>query len=483
MRRFSFYGKAFLVFGLFVTAGSAYGQDLGSNNGLFRSPNPKTSTKSSSSKSTATKSSSTKNTSVSSSAKKTTAAKSAKPASTAAKSVSTNKTKTGARKTPAVTKKTAPKVTASGKSVNIKPSQTAVKQTVKTTPEESIVITVGQPSLDYNEQFEKAIEEGNIARDEREYTKAEAAYLRAQSLKSSDSRAVYGLGNLFSDQQRWEEAENSYRTAIRLEPNAPEPYIALSFVLTQPIVGAALSDRYTEAEKMARRALELDNQNALAYDQLGVALELRGIISDETQNAYKRAIQIDTGFALAYAHLGRLLRRKGQVNESSAAYRSAITLSNDVPTMILVADVMQSQQRYMESEQLLRRALRQDPKNPTALFLLGRALTTRGNYDEAEKVLNKSAEVSPNSFVSYMLLGSLYARQNKFDNAENALRKALRVVSLNEKKRLAQEFEVVGDGYLRVGKGKDAARVYRQAIELDSDKSGLSGKLAKAQGS
>ncbi|MCD9185215.1 MAG: tetratricopeptide repeat protein [Pyrinomonadaceae bacterium] len=369
------------------------------------------------------------------------------------------------------------------KVVNIQPSQTAAKQPVRTVPEENIVITVGQPTPDYNEQFEKAIEEGNIARDDREYTKAEAAYLRAQSLKSSDSRAVYGLGNLFSDQQRWEEAENAYRTAIRLEPNAPEPYIALSFVLTQPIVGTTLSERYAEAEKMARQAIQLDNQNALAYDQLGVALELRGIISDETLNAYKRAIALDPEFALAYAHLGRLYRRKGQINESSGAYRNAITLSTDVPTMILVADVMQSQQRYLESEQLLRRALRQDPKNPTALFLLGRALTTRGSFDEAEKVLNKSAEVSPNSFVSYMLLGSLYARQNKFDNAENALRKALRVVSQNEKKRLAQEFEAVGDGYLKSGKSRDAARVYRQAIELDSDKSSLSGKLAKAQGS
>lgn len=474
MKGFSFYGTVFSAIGFFVLTGSAFGQDLGSSNGLFRSPNPKAASKSTASKSTSAKSNS--------SAKKTTASKSNKPAPTA-KSTAT-RTKTGTKSTTTTAKKTTAKATAKpNKIVNIQPSQTAVKQPVKIVPEENIVITVGQPTPDYNEQFEKAIEEGNVARDDREYTKAEAAYLRAQSLKSSDSRAVYGLGNLFSDQQRWEEAENAYRTAIRLEPNAPEPFIALSFVLTQPIVGTTLSDRYTEAEKMARQAIQLDNQNALAYDQLGVALELRGIISDETLNAYKRAIALDPEFALAYAHLGRLYRRKGQINESSAAYRNAITLSTDVPTMILVADVMQSQQRYMESEQLLRRALRQDPKNPTALFLLGRALTTRGSYDEAEKVLNKSAEVSPNSFVSYMLLGSLYARQNKFDNAENALRKALNVVSANEKKRLAQEFEAVGDGFLRTGKSREAARVYRQAIELDNDKSSLAGKLAKAQGS
>ncbi len=149
--------------------------------------------------------------------------------------------------------------------------------------------------------------------------------------------------------------------------------------------------------------------------------------------------------------------------------------------MILVADVMQSQQKYIESEQLLRKALKEDERNPTALFLLGRALTTRGSYEEAEKILKKSAEVSPNSFVSYALLGSMSMRRQKYDDAEDYLMKAVRVVSPNEKKRLAQEFEAVGDGFLRVGKNKDAARVYRQAIALDKEKATLNDKLTKAQ--
>ncbi|MDQ3181267.1 MAG: tetratricopeptide repeat protein [Acidobacteriota bacterium] len=227
------------------------------------------------------------------------------------------------------------------------------------------MIKVGQPTSpaeNFDDLFENAIKEGNAARDERDYAKAEVAYLRAQSLKTKDSRAIYGLGNLFSDQQRWEEAERAYRTAIQLEPNSPEAYVALSFVLTQPIAGANLGGRYAEAEQFARAAIKLDAGNALAFDQLGVSLELQGKISDETNKAYKKAIELDSTFALAYAHLGRLLRRKGLTNESSAAYRTAIELSTDVPTMILVADVMQSQQRYVESEQLLRRALRQDAK-------------------------------------------------------------------------------------------------------------------------
>ncbi|HMS41588.1 MAG TPA: tetratricopeptide repeat protein, partial [Pyrinomonadaceae bacterium] len=171
----------------------------------------------------------------------------------------------------------------------------------------------------------------------------------------------------------------------------------------------------------------------------------------------------------------------GRVNESTEAYRKAIQLSNDVPTMIQVAEVMQSQQRFADSEQLLRVALQTDAKNPTALFLLGRALTTKGNYAEAESFLKKGLQVSPNNFVAYTLLASLYARQSNFVEAEKSLYKALQIASPNEKMRLAQEFETIADGLMKTGNKTDAARLYKQAVSLDSKRLGLNEKLAKAQ--
>ena len=433
-----------LVIGLMSLPLIAVGQDLGSSSGLFSNPKSKTTSK------------------------------------TPPKKIAPKP-----RKTLTAIKKNASKPVA-------KTARNSNKQIIINKPEvdryqipmaqTNLVITVGDKTTgDFDEFFERAIEEGNAARNARLYAAAEEAYFRAQNLNTKDARAVYGLGNLYSDQQRWEEAERAYRKAIKIEPNAPESYVALSFVLAQPIIGENLANRYTEAEKHARHAIKIEPNNAFAYDQLGVALELGGRVSEDTQNAYRKAIELEPKFALAYAHLGRLLRKIGSADESVAAYRSAIDFSTDAPTMVFVADVMQSQQKYRESEQLLRRALKKDERNPTALYLLGRALTTRGNYEEAEKVLEKSAEVSPNSFVSYTLLGSLAMRRDRFGEAEKYLLEALRVVSPNEKKRLAQEFEAIGDGYARAGKNEDAVRVFRQAIALDKYKKSLAGKLAKAR--
>lgn len=345
------------------------------------------------------------------------------------------------------------------------------------------VIVYGGSAASFSERFENALKAGNDARNQRDYVRAENSYRQARDIDPDDSRAIYGLGNIFSDQQRWEEAERAYREAITLEPDSAAPYIAISYVLSQPVVGSNLGARYSDAEKMARQALQIAPNNAFAHDQLGVALELQGLISAETQNEYRKAIELQPTFALAYAHLGRILRRNGLTKESVEAHRKAIQLSDDVPTMILVADVMQSQQKYIESEQLLRRALLEDPRHPTALYLLGRALTTRKSFVEAEQVLKKSVEVSPNSFVSYALLGSLYSRQGQFREAETTLKRALNVISENERKRLAQEFEQVGDGFLKQNKKSDAARVYQTALSLDKDNKSLSAKISASGGS
>lgn len=442
----------FFLLSLFVFSGfTALGQDLGSSNGLFRASNPKTG------KTAAAKKTTPKPKAVKPAPKKQVAKKSAPPRKTTPKPVNSNAT-----------------VSRSQIANNKKP--------VKNSVSKNVIITVGDPAnSNFDESYEEAIEEGNVARDSRNYLKAETAYKRAKSLDSSDSRAVYGLGNLYSDQQRWGEAEEAYRSAIELEPDNADSYIAMSFVLTQPIIGKELSARFIEAEKSARKAIELDSENPFAYDQLGVALEFNGKIGNETRGAYLKAIQIEPEFALAYAHLGRLLRRNGKTSESTEAYSKAIIYSKDVPTMILVADVLQSQQRFGESEQLLRNALREDPKNPTALFLLGRALTTRGEYGEAENILKKSVEISPNSFVSYVLLGSLYTRRGDFSDAEKTLNNALKVITENERKNLAQAYEKVGDGFMEKGKKNDAIRVFRQAVALDSETQVLTQKLARAQ--
>lgn len=445
----------------------ASGQDLGSSNALFGGKAAKSNV--------STKKAATKRKAPATASKS--SARSAKASNKTAKS--TKRPATSARK-PSIgnvaVKKDKPENTTPAPDNNNNNNNNKLPITIGKPP------VIGKPSnAAADELFEKLIAEGNAARDERNYSSAEASYGRANAIKPTDPRAIYGLGNLYSDQCRWEEAEKAYRAALKIEPASAIINVALSYVLSQPVMVSNLSDRYEEAEKLARKAIELAPSNALAYDQLGVSMELRGLISTETENAYRNAIRLDPSFAPAYAHLGRLLRRRGMSKESARAYEGAIQRATDVPTMVVIAEVMQSEQRFAESEILLRKAVENDPKNPAGLLLLGKALTTLGQFDDAERFLRRSLVVSPNGFMPNLLLGSLYTRQGNYEVAESALLQALRFVSSNEKGNLALRFETVGDGFMKAGKAKDAERNYRQAIALDPEKQSLAGKLSRSQ--
>ncbi|HEV7645675.1 MAG TPA: tetratricopeptide repeat protein [Pyrinomonadaceae bacterium] len=332
------------------------------------------------------------------------------------------------------------------------------------------------------ELFEQALEEGNTARDNRNYNGAEKSYHRAQSFKPRDSRAVYGLGNLYSDQQRWEEAEKAYREAIALDPDVPETYIALSFVLTQPIAGANVADRYVEAETAAHKAIGIDRSSGIAYDQLGTALELQGKIGPETEYAYQRAIQLLPGYALPYAHLGRLKGRNNQQAEAQKAFQTAIQLAKDVPSMILVADTLQVS-RSADSERLLRQALQLDPRNPTALFLLSDVLRRQQKLAEAEKVLRESLQISQNSYTPHSKLGDLFLQLRRFNEAEASFIRALDSASPAEKVKLAglQGFTGVGDGYMKDRKFKDAVRAYNRAKQIDPKNTDIQAKITAVE--
>ncbi len=334
------------------------------------------------------------------------------------------------------------------------------------------------------EKFQDAIADGNDARDARKFAAAESSYRAALRLKPRDSRAFYGLGNVFVDQQRWEDAEDAYRKAVEFAPNSPESLVALSFALVQPRTGAVNAKRFADAESFAKRATQLQPTNAVAFDRLGVAMMARGIFNNETEAAFRRAVQLDPNFIVARVHLARVLRHLNRYSEADPLYKSAIDQAKDAPTLVLIAEGLQSEQHWNESEPVLRRALELDPRNPGALFLLGRMLAVYQKYAEAEPFLKKAVEVNPKNFATHNLLGRSYLGMGRLDDAFKTYEQAAALASDADRKQLAGAFGFggVGDGYLKARRPQEALRAYQRALQLDPNNTELQNKIAAARG-
>jgi tetratricopeptide (TPR) repeat protein len=339
------------------------------------------------------------------------------------------------------------------------------------------------PPVDMEERVEDALDDGNEARDARKYAEAEQAYRTAQRLNPHDARAAYGLGNIYTDQQRWEDAEKAYRQAVEFSPRSPDALIALSYVLVQPRTGASNAKRFADAEQFARRVVEIQPTNANAYDCLGSALEARAIINTETEQAYRRAVELDPQFAVAYVHLARVLRKMNRPKDAEPFYQRASELAKDAPTLILIADAMQSEQRWDDSLQVLQRALELDGHNPGALFLKGKALVVKREYNEAEPVLKQAIEISPRSFQTYNILGQAYLKMERYEDAESIYNRASEFAPAADRKGLAGAYGLggVGDGFIKTNRAGDAVRAYQRALQLDPGNTELQNKLAEAR--
>jgi tetratricopeptide (TPR) repeat protein len=329
---------------------------------------------------------------------------------------------------------------------------------------------------------EDLLEKGNQFRDSRRFAEAEEAYNSVLKIKPRDGRAAYGLGNIYSDQQRWEEAEAAYRNAAAWSPSDVDALVALSVVLVQPRSGADNAKRLAEAESFSRRAVQLQPKNAVAWDRLGVALQSRGLFNNETESAYRRAVELDPEFAVAYAHLARVLKHNGKTSEAVPLFEKASQLAKDPPTLNLIAESLQAEQQWQDSEPVLKRVLELDARNPTGLYLLGRMLVVFKRYQESEPYLKLATEVSPRAFQPFHLLGRTYLALDRFEDAEVTYERAATVASPGDRKQLAgiYGFEGVGDGFMKMKKKPSAARAYRRALELDPGNKDLEQKLSRA---
>ena len=343
--------------------------------------------------------------------------------------------------------------------------------------------TSGATSAGVEDRIEDLLEKGNEFRDARRFAEAEGAYQSVLKLKANNGRAAYGLGNIYSDQQRWEEAEAAYRNAALWSPSDVDALIALSVVLVQPRTGAGNAKRFADAENFARRAVQIQPKNAVAWDRLGVALQARGLFNNETENAYRRAVELDPQFPVAYAHLARVLNRLGRREEAQPLYDRATQLAKDPATLNLIAESLQAEQQWQNSEPVLKRALELDARNPTALYLMGRMLMVFKRYQESEPYLKLATEVSPRAFQPFNLLGRTFLALDRFEEAEVTYERAADLASPGDRKQLAgiYGFEGVGDGYMKAKKKTSAARAYKRALELDPTNKDLEQKLAKAR--
>jgi Tfp pilus assembly protein PilF len=160
-------------------------------------------------------------------------------------------------------------------------------------------------------------------------------------------------------------------------------------------------------------AVEVVDNNFLAHNDLGSALEKRGEI-DLAISHYREAIRLKPDFVLAQSNLGAALGRQGKYPEAIEHLQEAIRLKPDhADAHNNLGIVYAIQGKDADAMREFSEALRIDPDQADAHFNLGILLARSGKLEEAVRHYLKALEINPGQENARTALAEARALQNK----------------------------------------------------------------------
>jgi non-specific serine/threonine protein kinase len=189
-----------------------------------------------------------------------------------------------------------------------------------------------------------------------------------------------------------------------------------------------------EAEKLLRRAIDLDKNYGLAYAGLASVYLQRFDwgFSTDTKWLEEGKILIDKAYSLdstsVFVHREYGIYYRLAPDEEKCVYwlRRAINLKpNDYMPHYGLGVAYSAFGRHEEAVKELNEALRLRPDHPESYRFLARSAFASGNREESDRYIKKGLELSENS--AHMLddAARLAARAGKFEVAESYLRRAI----------------------------------------------------------
>jgi tetratricopeptide (TPR) repeat protein len=197
--------------------------------------------------------------------------------------------------------------------------------------------------------------------------------------------------------------------------------IVLCLVLTRQQLG-----HWKDSEVLFRHTLEVTEDNYLAHNNLGDALDKKGR-SGEAIAQFQQAIHLQPGYDLAHNNLGAALYKKGQIDEAISQYQEAIRLKpGDAEAHNNLGIALCKKGQIDEAISQHQEAIRLKPDHADAHNNLGTALEKKGQTDEAISQYQEAIRLQPDFFHPHLALAQILPRLGRLKDAAFHIEEFLR---------------------------------------------------------
>ena len=289
------------------------------------------------------------------------------------------------------------------------------------------------------------------------------AYQQAVKVEPNNSHAwaelsriqTYSSSLLSTNEERYErltQARESIEQATAIDPDNAEVQAVRSFVLdwyaSNPLVPPEESQSaLNDAEAAAIRALQLDNENALALAFLAEILVDQQKWS-QAEETIKQAVAIETESMDVQRVYGYVLESLGQYRLAIEKYREAVKIQPNLTFLYIFIG------RNFRSLEVHNRALEEFEKaaqineqlgvqDPVPFVEIAKTYSRDGEFFAAALNAEKAIRINPYNPNTYGQLGIIYSKARNFEGAQLALKCAVQGCSAEENQ---VAIEILGEG-------------------------------------
>jgi tetratricopeptide (TPR) repeat protein len=225
----------------------------------------------------------------------------------------------------------------------------------------------------------------------------------------------------------WQNSVTLFRHAIEVTNENYVAYNNLAVALRE-------AGEFDEAVSSFESVVRIQPQDAQARDNLGEALMAVGR-PDEAVPHLEEAVRLQPSFAKAHIDLASALIRSGRAAEAEAQYRAALQLRPEsAEAHYGLGGVLVEQGRLQDALPHLQQALPQlveavgsKPDDPDLRYNLGTLLGMMGRADEAIVQFAEAVRLQPGNPEAHFNLGTALAARNRLEEARNEFAAAVRL--------------------------------------------------------
>lgn len=143
---------------------------------------------------------------------------------------------------------------------------------------------------------------------------------------------------------------------------------------------------------------------------------------DEAITEYQLSITADPNFADSYRNLANILYFQKRYLEAIPMFQRFIDLQKEPSAGLIAAlntlgQLLRDEQRYAEALPVDLRAIEQDPKNASQIYVMGNTYFNAGFADEAAQVYVQALKVMPEDAYLHRSLGRMYEDMGRLEEA------------------------------------------------------------------